>query len=244
MSASAAAGSRTEGRGEAQAQGAAAEGIERVYVWDLVVRLSHWIIAFSILGLAVTGIYIGRPFLSPSGPANQQFVMAHMKTVHFYIAIVFTLTVAVRIAWMFVGSYYARWHQFLPVTRQRLRDVAAVFRFYTLIDRNPPLSVGHNPLAGFFYLLVFGLYLVMITTGLALYSVSATGYMEKWDFLLPILGGPQMARWIHHVTMWFIIGFFAHHIWSAILTSRVEGQGILDSMFSGYKFLPRSWRKK
>jgi Ni/Fe-hydrogenase 1 B-type cytochrome subunit len=44
--------------------------------------------------------------------------------------------------------------------------------------------------------------------------------------------------------MWFILGFFAHHIWSAILVSRVEGMGLIDSMFSGYKFLPRGWRKR
>jgi Ni,Fe-hydrogenase I cytochrome b subunit len=33
--------------------------LERVYVWDLVVRLSHWIIMLALLLLAVTGIYIG-----------------------------------------------------------------------------------------------------------------------------------------------------------------------------------------
>ncbi|UCF48051.1 MAG: cytochrome b/b6 domain-containing protein, partial [Myxococcales bacterium] len=86
--------------------------------------------------------------------------------------------------------------------------------------------------------------LLMILTGLALYSVSATGYMQMWEFLIPIFGGAQTARWIHHLAMWFILGFFAHHIWSAMLVSRVEGMGLIDSMFSGYKFLPKSWRNR
>jgi Ni/Fe-hydrogenase 1 B-type cytochrome subunit len=84
----------------------------------------------------------------------------------------------------------------------------------------------------------------MISTGFALYSVSATGYMERFDFLLPIFGGAQSARWLHHFAMWFIIGFFGHHIWSGVLTARIEGQGLIDSMFSGYKFFPRGWRKQ
>jgi len=220
------------------------EGPERVYVWDLVVRLSHWIIMLTMFVLVITGIYIGKPYLIPSGPANEQFVMATMKTVHFYAAIIFTLTVAARIAWMFVGSYYARWHQFVPVGKRRFGDVFRMFKFYTFINKKPPLNVGHNPLAGMTYLAVFALYLTMILTGFALYSVSATGYMQMWEFLVPIFGGVQMARWIHHIAMWFLLGFFAHHIWSAILVSRVEGVGLIDSMFSGYKFLPRGWRNR
>jgi Ni/Fe-hydrogenase 1 B-type cytochrome subunit len=220
------------------------DGRERVYVWDIVVRASHWIIMLSIFTLAGTGIYIGDPFLIPSGATKQQFVMGHVRVIHFYAAIVFTLAVVTRIGWMFVGSYYARWRQFIPTTRRRFGDVFGMLKFYLFLSKKPPLNVGHNPLAGSFYLLVFALYLVEIVTGLALYSVSATGYMRMWDFLLPILGGAQSARWIHHVAMWFILGFFAHHIWSAILVSRVEGMGLIDSMFSGYKFLPRGWRKR
>jgi len=218
--------------------------LERVYVWDVVVRASHWIIMFSIFILAGTGIYIGDPYVVPSGPANEQFTMGTAKVVHSYTAIVFTLTVAVRIAWMFVGSYYARWREFVPVSARRRRDVLSMLKFYLFISKKPPLNVGHNPLAGSFYVLVFGLYLLMIFTGFALYSVSATGYMQMWDFLLPLVGGAQTARWIHHLGMWFILGFFAHHIWSAILVSRVEGAGLLDSMFTGYKFLPRHWRNR
>jgi Ni/Fe-hydrogenase 1 B-type cytochrome subunit len=206
--------------------------------------MSHWLIMISILLLAITGVYIGNPYLTPSGPANEQFVMATMKTVHFYAAIIFALTVATRIAWMFVGSYYARWHQFVPMNARRRSDVFGMLKFYLFLSKEPPLNVGHNPLAGMTYLLVFALYLTMIFTGFALYSVSAVGYMQMWEFLLPIFGGAQMARWIHHVAMWFILGFVAHHIWSAMLVSRVEGMGLIDSLFSGYKFLPKSWRKR
>jgi Ni/Fe-hydrogenase 1 B-type cytochrome subunit len=217
--------------------------VERVYVWDAVVRVTHWVIFLSVFVLSITGIYIGRPFYIPSGPTSQQLVMANMKTVHFYFAIIFTLAVGLRVLWWFAGSYYSNWREFLPTTRRRRRDLVRMFKFYTFFRKHPPLNVGHNPLAGAAYLAVFGLYAVMIFTGLALYSVDAGlaygGYMrEIGGWFLPLFGGPQTARWIHHIAMWFLLGFFAHHIWSVILMARVEGFGFIDSLISGYKFLP------
>ena len=124
------------------------EGIERVYVWDIVVRLSHWVIMLAIFILAITGIYIGEPYLIPAGPANEQFVMATMKTVHFYAAIIFALTVATRIAWMFVGSYYARWHQFVPVGRRRRGDVFRMLKFYSAHQQRATAQCRAQPLGG------------------------------------------------------------------------------------------------
>ena len=46
-----------------------------------------------------------------------------------------------------------------------------------------------------------------------------------------------MARFIHHVGMWLLLGFAAHHIWSAVTISFVERNGLMDSMFSGFKFV-------
>lgn len=220
------------------------EGIERVYVWDIVVRSTHWFTMIAIFILAFTGIYIGNPYLIPESAADGQMMMATVKVVHFYTAIAFTILVVARIYWMFAGSYYARWHQFVPIGKRRRGDIMKMLKFYALLSKEPPLNVGHNPLAGMTYLLVYGLYILMILTGLAIYSVSASGYMEHFEFLVPLFGGVQTARWIHHIGMWFILGFFAHHIWSAILVSRLEGMGLIDSMFSGYKFLPLRWRKR
>jgi Ni/Fe-hydrogenase 1 B-type cytochrome subunit len=38
--------------------------------------------------------------------------------------------------------------------------------------------------------------------------------------------------------MWLILGFAVHHIYSAILMSQVEARGTVESMASGYKFVP------
>jgi Ni/Fe-hydrogenase 1 B-type cytochrome subunit len=209
----------------------------RVYVWEWPVRITHWLIAASIVVLSATGIYIGRPFVI----SHSATFMATVKAVHTYAAIVFTLAVVSRIAWMFVGNSYARWYNFIPVHRHRRKGLVSTFEFYTFLLRKPPGYVGHNPLAGMTYVLVFLLYFVMITTGFALYSTSApTGSpMRIFQFLGPLFGGLQSARWIHHVVMWLLLGFAVHHVYSSVLMSQVEANATTESMVSGYKFVPR-----
>lgn len=220
---------------------AADRDLVRVYVWQLPVRITHWLIAGSILVLSVTGFYVGHPFVGVPGPAADRFVMGTMKVVHFYAAIVFTLAVAVRILWMFTGNHYARWDKFLPVRPRRLRGVWPTVKFYIFLLRRPPAFVGHNPVAGLAYTAVFGLYLVEIVTGLALYGASAhvDSPLGLFAGLAPWMGGLQTARWIHHVAMWLLIGFAVHHVYSAMLMTTIEQNGTMESIFSGWKFVPR-----
>jgi Ni/Fe-hydrogenase 1 B-type cytochrome subunit len=213
--------------------------LEPVYVWDALVRAAHWLIFGSILVLAVTGIYLGGPFVSAPGAARGHFVTGGAKVIHAYAAIVFGLSVASRILWMFLGPRRSGWRQFVPASRRRRRALFATLKFYLFLERTPPPVIGHNPLAGVTYIAVYGLYLVMILTGFALYSVSARSYMHAWQFLLPVFHGAQGARWLHHVVMWLLLGFGVHHLFSALLVARVEKNGTLDSIFSGYKYLPK-----
>jgi Ni/Fe-hydrogenase 1 B-type cytochrome subunit len=219
----------------------AEENRVRVRVWDRVVRWTHWLIVLSLVALSVTGFYIGRPFVIVSGEAGRHFVMGTMKVVHFYSAIVFSLAVRARIFWMFVGTRYARWWNFLPITRKRWRGVLDTLKFYLMLRRTPPPFAGHNPLAGLAYGAVFGIYLLMIATGLALYAIPAhvDSPFRLFAFLLDVFGGAQQTRFIHHVAMWVLIMFTMQHLYSAMLVAIVEKNGTLDSIFSGYKWLSR-----
>lgn len=210
-----------------------------VYVWERPVRLAHWLIVLSIAVLSVTGLYIGTPFLIVTGPAGQHFVMGWAKLIHFYAALTFALAVCSRILWMFVGNRYARWSEFVPLSPVRRSRLLPTLQFYLFLRREPPAVVGHNPLAGMTYVLVYGLCLVAIATGLAMYSVSAGGFMRSFGFLIPLVGGLQTARWLHHVVMWLLLGFGVHHVYSAVLMSSTEVTGTMESIFSGYKFIPR-----
>jgi Ni/Fe-hydrogenase 1 B-type cytochrome subunit len=215
--------------------------VERVYIWQLPVRLTHWLIFFSFLALAATGYFIGHPFISAAGPARDHFVMGTARVIHLYAAIVFAPSVLVRIYWMFVGNRYARLTQLIPLGRERLRSFWEAMMFYSFMRREAEECAGHNALAGSSYAMIYFVYLVMIATGLTLYTVdaSSTSPFQVFGFLIPVFGGLQMATLIHHLGMWIVLIFAVMHIYFVVLASIAERIGTFDSIVSGYKFLSR-----
>ena len=214
--------------------------LEKVYVWELPVRLTHWLLFFSILVLSATGYYIGHPFISVPGAATDHFVMGAVRAVHMYAAIVFVLAMLVRFYWLFVGNSYARLTDLVPLSLRRLRSFWKTVKYYSFISRNPDEYAGHNALAGSSYAMIFVVYVVMTLTGLALYAVGAPigSPLRVFDGVAPFFGGLPIARLIHHVGMWVILIFAIVHVYFVLLSSVIEHIGTFDSIFSGYKFLP------
>ncbi|HZY02890.1 MAG TPA: Ni/Fe-hydrogenase, b-type cytochrome subunit [Anaeromyxobacteraceae bacterium] len=213
--------------------------LQRVYVWELPVRTAHWLIFLSIVVLSATGYFMGNPVSVASGEARLHFFTGTVKVVHFYAAIVFTLALLSRFLWMFLGNSFSRWDQFVPWSRERRRGILDMHLYYLFLRDRPTPGEGHNPLAGFTYIFVYGVLLIMALTGLGLYGQAAhVGSPLRWfGFLADVFGGPQYARWLHHGFMWFVWGFFAHHVMSAILFSLKEGTGTMESIVSGYRFV-------
>lgn len=213
----------------------------RVYVWDGVVRVCHWLAALSTFVLAGTGFYLGRPFVIVSGEAGQAFTMGAFKAVHFGAAIVFSLAVLVRVYWSFFGGRNARWRNYLPLTPESREDLKKALSFYLLMRERSPFTLNHHPLAGLCYVAFLLMCLTMIGTGLGLYAASAheASLFRVFDFLPAWLGGLQTLRWVHHVVMWLILVFFVVHLYASLLTARVEQNGLLDSIFTGFKWVKR-----
>jgi Ni/Fe-hydrogenase 1 B-type cytochrome subunit len=225
----------------AAAPAAVRDELVRVYVWQIPVRVTHWLIAFSIVGLSVTGLYIGRPFMTVIGPAGQSSLMAWMKNVHAICAYVFTAALLVRAIWMFTGNKYSHWDKFISINRTRMKGFMPTVFFYMFLRDKPPAFVGHNPVAASAYSLVYGLCFLQVLTGFVLRGASAdvNASIHWFAALVPLVGGLQIARWIHHVTMWLLLGFAVHHVYSAVLVAIVEKNGTIDSIISGYKWVPR-----
>lgn len=214
------------------------EGKVEVYVWDLPVRLTHWVNAASILVLSLTGYYIANPFILTHGIATNEFLMGTVRFIHFLTAFVFTASVLFRIYWAFAGNKYARWNQFVPTSWARLRALFHMMRYYTFTRRRPPAQVGHNPLAGATYIAIYVLFMVQILTGFALYSLpfhggfwpTAFGWLNLWL-------GVQYVRLIHTIVMWLLIAFTIHHVYSAVLIDFEERSGLVSSIITGFKSL-------
>jgi len=224
---------------------------QRVYVWELPVRITHWSNVLSILVLSITGIYIEFPFMYIARPfagvfglalPTDQYMMGTVRYIHFLTAFVFTASVLFRVYWAFVGNHYARWQQLVPLRASRRRGVRHMAAFYAFLRRDPPATVGHNALAGTAYMAVFVLFLIQIFTGFALYSLPFhDGFWPTTFGWIITVFGVQPIKLLHDITMWLLIAFTVHHVYSAILIDIEERSGLVSSIITGYKSLTRSF---
>lgn len=209
----------------------------RVYVWQIPVRFTHWLTFFSIVVLSITGAYIADPFLFPVNDRT----MSTFRFIHLIAAFAFLASGVIRTYWLFAGNQFARWSAFIPTTRQHWREFRSQTAFYAFLRKDLPGILGHNALAGGTYFVVFFLFLVQTFTGLGLEAAHGT---PPWSTLfgwVPSLFGEQGTRFIHHLLMWVIAAFAVHHVYSALLVDHIERSGLMSSIFSGNKFVPR-WR--
>jgi len=210
--------------------------LARVYVWEVPVRIAHWVIFFSILVLSLTGWYIHRPYLISRSPSA--YTMGYMRFVHILTGYILIAAVLVRAYWALAGNYWAHWRWLIPTSRAQWKALGQMIKFYAFFRREPVHQVGHNALAGLAYAWVFFAMLVEIVTGLALYGQTRGPGIARTLFgWLPSLVDIQYLRFFHYLGMFFLIAFFIHHVYSAILVSIEERNGTMESIFTGYKFV-------
>ena len=209
----------------------------RTYVWEAPVRIAHWLIFFSFATLSFTGLFIHRPFLLPTGQAP--FLMATVRFIHVIAGFVLIGAFALRVYWFFKGNFWARWSSYIPIHRQQWTGMGTMAEFYAFLRFDPGHRAGHNPLAALTYFIIYLLILVEILTGLALYSrVLGNPVLTQFIGWLPQLIDPQYLREIHYFLMFVLFSFLIFHVYASILVSIEEQNGLLDSIFSGWKFVP------
>jgi Ni/Fe-hydrogenase 1 B-type cytochrome subunit len=101
--------------------------------------------------------------------------------------------------------------------------------------------VGHNALVGLTYTVIFLLMLWEILTGLAMYNnilgTRTLGFLIGW---LPRLIDVQYLRLTHFLIMFAFFVFVIHHVYSAVLVSWEERNGLIESIFTAYKLVPEN----
>jgi Ni/Fe-hydrogenase 1 B-type cytochrome subunit len=208
----------------------------RVYVWEIPVRLAHWTIVISMIVLGVTGFYIGSPFISVPGEAVYEYVMGTMRFAHFTAAFFLAVAFILRVYWFIVGNEYANFKGLFPVSKDQLRGMWAQLRYYTFTSNKRPHYAGHNPVAGLSYIVIYLLIFLQGLTGLALYGESHPGglWWTLFSWLFAITSN-NVWRLVHHLLMWIFIAFFLLHLYLGALNDILERSGIISSMVTGYK---------
>ena len=224
---------------------------QRVLVWELPVRIFHWVNVLCVLVLTLSGFLIANP---PALISNAEATNLHsfgiVRYIHFITAYIFFFNMILRIYWSFVGNQFASWRALWPFSKKRWGNFKHVIKndIILLNDKEPELkniSIGHNSVAAFSYLILFIIALVSVFTGFALYADTSTWFLPKmFSWVTPLLGSDFMVRNIHHITMWLFIFFVVIHVYLVFFHDWLEGRGEVSSMFGGYKFVRQERFKK
>jgi Ni/Fe-hydrogenase 1 B-type cytochrome subunit len=211
----------------------------RVYVWEQPVRVSHWFIFLAVVVLSFTGYYMHNPFIVAR--SSTTFLMATMRFIHVVAGFVLISAFLLRFYWFFKGNNWSNWRAFVPIRRRQWRGMGSMVAYYSFLRKDLTHHVGHNALAAVTYLLMFTLMLIEIITGLTLYTQVRGNWLLGWLFVwVPSVIDIQHIRLIHFCIMFAFFAFVIHHVYSAVLVSWEERNGLIESIFTGYKFVPKN----
>jgi Ni/Fe-hydrogenase 1 B-type cytochrome subunit len=211
-----------------------------LYVFEVPVRIWHWIHALAIVVLAITGYLIASPLPSMGGEASDSFLMGNIRLIHFVTAMVFAVGLIVRLYWAIVGNRYARGLLIPPLwSGEYWSRMWHEVKMYLFLTRKVAKYRGHNPLAMMFmWLFNVVLALFMVCTGFALYS-QGTGdgswadVMFGWVFAIE--PSSQAVRMWHLVGMWLMVAFAIVHIYMVLRADVMSRQNGVSAMIDGYR---------
>ncbi|MDO5570361.1 MAG: Ni/Fe-hydrogenase, b-type cytochrome subunit [Bacteroidales bacterium] len=218
------------------------QDLREVYVWQLPVRIFHWVNAVAIVGLCITGYIIGNPPAIQHGtPPADNYWFGIVRFVHFVCAMIFIVNFLMRCYWLFAGNKFSRWFNYIPLKKKQWRGIRDTLKIdVLLITKKPIYDIGHNSLAATTY---GGLFIVMILqmiTGLMMFSVQSNAFWTPFfQRMLIFFDGFFPIRNVHHWLMWIFILFAIIHIYLVFYHDYIEKNGIASSIIGGWKFIAK-----
>jgi Ni/Fe-hydrogenase 1 B-type cytochrome subunit len=216
------------------------EDLREVYVWELPVRIYHWLNALCIVVLCITGFLITNPpGMLSQAEASSSYWFGIVRFTHFVTAFVFLFNFIFRLYWGFVGNRYAKWRNYLMLTGKQWADFWRVVKTDVfLIQNKPDPNIGHNSLASLSYFILFLAFLLQCLTGFMLYSQTSTAFFPKFTWVIQMFGGDMNVRIIHRLLMWFFILFAVVHVYIVLYHDYISRHGLLSSIIGGWKEIP------
>lgn len=127
----------------------------RILVWDLPVRIFHWLMALSFAGAYLTA-------------ESERWRLVHV-TLGYTVAGL----VAFRLLWGLAGSRHARFASFVRGPKAAARYLGS------LLNGRPEHHVGHNPAGALAIVALLGLALTVTLAGLATYNDIGGEWLEE-----------------------------------------------------------------
>ncbi len=184
--------------------------MRRITVWDLPVRLFHWLLAVLIAAAWVTQEYVSMDW--------------HMR-----VGWAILTLVLFRVAWGFVGSDTARFARFLRHPAEAVRHLAHLPR------REPDREVGHNAAGGWMVLAM--LVLIAVQCGSGLFA-NDDGDAEGPLMHLVDKDRSNWLSHIHSVNFKLIEVAVLLHILAVVAYAVLKRQNLVRPMLTGRKTMP------
>lgn len=186
----------------------------RVRVWDLPVRLFHWVLVALLLFQVVSGKVGGR-----------------LIEWHLYCGYAVFVLVVFRVLWGFAGSSSARFASFLA------RPAAALRFGVRLLSRRAETYAGHNPLGGWMVVALLVSLALQVGTGLLSNDGIATdGPLAAFVSIEVSDRLTELHRW----NFWVVVGLAAVHTAAALYHWLVLEEDLIAGMVTGERQLAAS----
>jgi thiosulfate reductase cytochrome b subunit len=195
-------------------------GAPRVVVHSLIVRITHWINAFAMVCMVMSGwaIYNASPFFPFHFPAWATVGGWLGGSIAWHFAAMWLLVGngLVYVVHGLATRHFSR--DFLPLrARDVMRDFVRALRFQL------PHEVGvYNAVQRLLYVAVLLLGVLLVASGLSIWKP------VQFSWLTDLFGGFDFARRVHFVAMAGVVGFVIVHLALVMLVPRT-----LPSMITG-----------
>ncbi len=185
-----------------------------VRVWDVPVRLFHWLLVLLIIVMFVTGKLGGN------------WLEWHKRAGFSVLGLI-----TFRILWGFIGSHHARFVNFLRGPEAVLAYIKSATR------KDSPHHVGHNPLGALSVVTMLGVLLLQALMGL--FANDDLMLEGPFAHLVSKAVSDQMTT-LHKLNSTLILILIGVHLAAVAFAFFYKKENLVKAMVTGDKMLPAS----
>lgn len=181
----------------------------KLFVWDLPVRLFHWLLVISLIAAWYTS------------DGERGLIEYHLQIGSFILGLIIF-----RIIWGVVGTKYAKFSQFIPNKK------SLIYYLKNVKKEKEYKTVGHNPVGGLMVIFMLTLILSQAISGLFMNDdvfTSGPYYSSASSVVQNIMSV------IHHNVFDVILVVSVLHISAALFYLFVKKANLILPMITGYK---------
>lgn len=180
-----------------------------VKVWDLYIRVNHWLMVLLFSGLVLTG------------KAEEDYMQWH-----FYMGYLLSAALVTRLLYGLWGAKLARFSAFMSTPKH-------VYQYARLLlQGKAPHYLGHNPLGGIMVLVLLLLLLLQLASGLV-NSDDVFWYGPMYEWVSEDLQ-EWLADW-HAELVDVLLALVACHLLAVIVHELALKERLVKAMFNGKK---------